>query len=150
MRGPDDEWIDYPLTLNVEGIGSETSFLGVLTTVEREKGQLGYDCHDKRETLPCFKDLRTLPHIDTVLNEVSKRSVLLGEMYRFDRRTSTVATFVRWTVLKATAMIKNRYPREWIVRQLQRFQGLSPGKGNWDPIRTQILREVDGATGDRT
>ena len=57
LRGPDDEWIDYPLTLNVEGIGSETSFLGVLTTVEREKGQLGYDCHDKLETLPCFKDL---------------------------------------------------------------------------------------------
>ena len=55
-------------------------------------------------------------------------------------------------MLKATAMIKNRYPREWIVRQLQRFQGLSPGKGNWGPgpIRTQILREVDGATGDRT
>ena len=59
-------------------------------------------------------------------------------------------TFIRWTVLKATAMIKNRYPREWIVRQLQRFQGLSPGKGNWDLIRTQILREVDEATGDRT
>ena len=26
-------------------------------------------------------------------------------------------------------MIKDRYPREWIIRQLQRFQGLSPGKG---------------------
>ena len=112
---------------------------------------LGYDCYDKREAMPCFKDRRTFPHIDTVLNEVSKRSVLLGEMYRFDRRTSTVATFIRWTVLKAcTAMIKNRYPRKWFVRQLQRFRDLSPGKGNWDPIRTQILREVDGVTGGRT
>ena len=150
LRGPDGEWIDYPLKLNVEGIGIETSFLDVLSTVDRKIGRLGYDCYDKREAMPCFKDRRTFPHIDTVLNEVSKRSVLLGEMYRFDRRTSTVATFVRWTVLKATAMIKNRYPRKWIIRQLQRFQGLSPGKGNWDLIRTQILREVDGATGDRT
>ena len=93
-----------------------------------------------------------IPYIDTVLSEVSEKSVLLGEIYRFDRRTSTIATFIRWTVLEATctAMIKDGYPREWIVRQLQRFQGLSPGKGNWDPIRTQILREVDGATGDRT
>ena len=37
--------------------------------------------------MPCFKDRRTFPHIDTVLNEVSKRSVLLGEMYRFDQGT---------------------------------------------------------------
>ena len=85
-----------------------------------------------------------------MLSEVSEQSVLLGEIYRFDRRTSTIATFIRRTVLEATAMIKDGYPREWIVRQLQRFQGLSPGKGNWDPIRTQMLREVDGATEDRT
>ena len=100
--------------------------------------------------MPCFKDRRTFPHIDTVLSEASKKSVLLGEMFRFDRRTSTAATFARWTVLKATAMIKNGYPREWIVGQLRRFQGLSPGKGNWSSLQTQILKEVDEATGDRT
>lgn len=52
LRGPDDEWIDYPFKLGVEGVGSETSFLDALTTVDREKSQLGYDCHDKREAMP--------------------------------------------------------------------------------------------------
>ena len=52
------------------------------------------DCYEKREAMPCFKDRRTFPHIDTVLSEASKKSVLLGEMFRFDRRTSTAAAFV--------------------------------------------------------
>ena len=52
LRGPDDEWIDYPLKLNVEGVGSEISFLDVLTTVDHEKGQLGHNCHDEREVMP--------------------------------------------------------------------------------------------------
>ena len=150
LRGPDGKWIDYPLKLNVEGVGEETSFLDTLTTIDRDDGQIGVDCYDKREAMPCFKDRRTFPHIDTVLSEASKKSVLLGEMFRFDRRTSTAATFARWTVLKATAMIKNGYPREWIVGQLRRFQGLSPGKGNWSSLQTQILKEVDEATEDRT
>ena len=150
LRGPDGQWIEYPLKLNVEGVGEETSFLDVLTTIDRGNGQIGFDCYDKREAMPCFKDRRTFPHIDTVLSEASKKSVLLGEMFRFDRRTSTAAAFVRWTVLKATAMIKNGYPREWIVGQLRRFRGLSPGKGNWKLLRKQILKEVDEATGDRT
>ena len=150
LRGPDGKWIYYPLKLNVEGVGLETSFLDVLTTVNRWIGWLSYDCYDKREAMPCFKDRRTFPHIDTVLNETCKRSVLVGEMFRFDRRTSTAESFVRWTVLKATAMIKNGYPREWIVRQLRRFRGLSQGKGNWDLLQKQILEKVDEATGDRT
>ena len=85
-----------------------------------------------------------------MLNETCKRSVILGEMFRFDRRTSAAEWFVKWTVLKATAMIKNGYPRGWIVRQLRHFRGLSKGKGNWDLLQKQILREVDEATGDRT
>ena len=52
LRGPDDEWIDYPLKLNVEGVGSETSFLDVLTTVAYEKARLGNDCHDECEAMP--------------------------------------------------------------------------------------------------
>ena len=120
--------------------------MDTLTTVDREFGRLSYDCYDKREDMPCFKDRRTFPHIDSELNETCKRSILLGEMFRFDRRTYTAMQFVRWTVLKATAMITNGYPRQWIVRQLRQFRGLSPGKGNWDLLQKQILGEVDEAT----
>ena len=41
----------------------------------------------------------------------------------------------------------------WVLtraKQLKRFRCLSPGKGNWKLLRTQILKEVDEATGDRT
>ena len=41
-------------------------------------------------------------------------------------------------------------PREWVLRQLRRFRGLSQGKGNWDLLQKQILEKVDEATGDRT
>ena len=46
-----------------------------------------------------------------------------------------------------TAMIKNGYPRKWIVRQLRRLRGLVAGRELGSPPRGQILEKDDGAVG---
>ena len=46
-----------------------------------------------------------------------------------------------------TAMIKNGYPRKWIVRQLRRLRGLVAGREPGSPPRGQILEKDDGAVG---
>ena len=108
----------------------------------RQKSWLSYGVYDKRDVMTCFAETRTFPHVDTVLAESVKRAVLIGEIHRYDRRTSTKKAFVDRVVMMAGRMIRHGYPTAWISSALQSYRKLLPGKGDWGQIRVEIWRRI--------
>ena len=91
----------------------------------------------------CFAETRTFPHVQSMLSESVKRAVLLGEIHRYDRRTSTRKEFVDRVVKISVKMIKHGYPREWVWRALAAYRRLLPSKGSWAEIRVEIKRRIE-------
>jgi hypothetical protein len=104
---------------------------------------LAWGVFDKRDDMVCFKEERTFPHIQSMLSESVKRAVLLGEIHRYDRRTSSKEELLDRTVKTAVKMIRHGYPREWVWRSLKAYRRLLPAKGNWSEIRVEIKRRVE-------
>jgi len=93
--------------------------------------------------MTCFAEARTFPHIESKLSEQVKRAVLVGELYRYDRRTSSREELVARAVKIAVRMIRHGYPREWIWRGLDSYRRLLPAKGKWSEIKVEIKRRVE-------
>ena len=148
LEGPDGKIIEKPLDLITEGIGQETTLLDTRVKIVPGRGRpgdhrLGWGVFDKRDEMTCFAEARTFPHIESKLSEQVKRAVLVGELYRYDRRTSSREELVARAVKIAVRMIRHGYPREWIWRGLDSYRRLLPAKGKWSEIKVEIKRRVE-------
>ena len=148
LEGPDGRIIEKPLELLTEGIGQETTLLDTHVEIVPGRGRpgdhrLGWGVFDKRDEMTCFAEARTFPHVESKLSEQVKRAVLVGELYRYDRRTSSREELVARTVKIAARMIRHGYPREWIWRGLDSYRRLLPAKGKWSEIKVEIKRRVE-------
>mmetsp|Transcript_99876 Transcript_99876/g.285539 ORF Transcript_99876/g.285539 Transcript_99876/m.285539 type:complete len:255 (-) Transcript_99876:336-1100(-) len=148
LEGPDGKIIEKPLELLTEGIGQETTLLDTHVEIIPGRGRpgdhrLGWGVFDKRDEMICFAEARTFPHVESKLSEQVKRAVLVGELYRYDRRTSSRDELVARTVKMAVRMIRHGYPREWIWRGLDSYRRLLPAKGKWSEIKVEIKRRVE-------
>ena len=148
LMGPNGLELREPLKLHTEGIGLSTTCLDMRTTIVpgaggRRGSRLQWGVYDKRDDMICFAEERTFPHMESMLSESVKRAVLVGEIHRYDRRTSTREELVSRTVKMAVRMIRHGYPRQWIWRGLASYRNLLPAKGSWGPISVEIKRKVE-------
>ena len=63
--------------------------------------RLAWGVSDKRDTMVFFAEARTFPHIESKLPEQVKGAMLVGELHRYDRRTSSREELVARTVKMA-------------------------------------------------
>ena len=136
------------MDLITEGIGQETTLLDTHVLIDPGRGRRGdhrlaWGVFDKRDDMVCFAEARTFPHAQSMLSESVKRAVLLGEIHRYDRRTSSREELIERTVKMAVRMIRHGYPRQWVWRSLKSYRRLLPSKGNWSEIQVEIKRRVE-------
>ena len=145
LMGPHGRMLREPLKVKTEGIGQSTTLVD--TRVEIVNGPhsswLTWGVYDKRDDMVCFAETRSFPHMESMLSESVKRAVLVEEIHRYDRRTSSRAELVSRTVKMSVRMIRHGYPRQWVWRALASYRRLLRAKGDWGAISLEIKRKVE-------
>ena len=135
--------IDNPLALTTASEGKTTHYLDYLLSLT-SGGFVATQIYDKRDDIPVFQDTRSFPHRQSTLSYKCKAGVLFSQLYRFERRSTSMRAFLDRSEKYFRKMVKNSYSPLGLFKQVRAFTAFSPSKGSWAvAFRKLVLRLKD-------
>ena len=129
LRGPAGI-IDNPLELTTASEGSTAHYLDYLLSIT-PGGFIATRVYDKRDDLAVFRNTRSFPHRLSTLSYKCKAGVLFSQLYRFERRSSSMGAFLDRSERLFRKMVGNNYTPAKLQSQVKAFSAFSPSKGSW-------------------
>ena len=109
----------------VAGPVRSVDFLDWILTVDVERNRImteTYDTvYDKRHDTPLFAHTRTFPHISSLLPMRFKLSVIMSQLIRFARRSSTLTTLAHAAARLVASFLDYGYPRGPVTNKISNF-----------------------------
>jgi len=98
--------------------------------------------YDKRNEMKIFEGMRKFPHADTVLDAGVKSRVLVNEIGRFDRRTSSSRDLRAATLRHCQSFLDHGYAARLVSRKVVGYPASRDMKGNWKESQDFIQRRL--------
>lgn len=132
--------VDRPLGLDTDHVGPSIRFLDVEATLKLNRFE--WKLYDKRNEMKIFEGMRKFPHADTVLDAGVKSRVLVNEIGRFDRRTSSSRDLRAATLRHCQSFLDHGYAARLVSRQVAGYPASRDMKGNWKESQDFIQRRL--------
>jgi len=132
--------VDRPLGLDTDCVGPSIRFLDVEATLRL--GRFVWRLYDKRNEMKIFEGMRKFPHPDAVLDSGVKSRVLVNEIGRFDRRTSSSRDLRAATLRHCQSFLDHGYSAGLVSRQVAGYPASRDMKGNWKESEDFIQRRL--------
>ena len=134
--GPDDVEIEMPCHLEcVHQPSREVAFLDSRIKVDLQRRRIITKVYDKRSEMNCYQNVRTFPHVESILPREVPFNVITSQFIRFGRRTSCFGDFMESASDLVARMCNHGYDPRAVERKVQSFERYwyryCPHLGRW-------------------
>ena len=133
--------IDNPLELTTASEGRTVHYLDYNVKLS-DRGFISTKVYDKRDDNLVFAQNRSFPHRLSTLSYKCKAGVLFSQLYRYERRSTSMRAFLDRSELLFRKMVENNYTPANLHRQIRAFSAFSPSKGSWQVAFRKLTRRL--------
>ena len=98
----------------------EVTFLDSRIKVDLERRRIITKVYDKRSEMNCYQNVRTFPHVESILPREVPFNVITSQFIRFGRRTSCFGDFMEAASDLVARMCNHGYDPRAVERKVQR------------------------------
>ena len=113
----------------------EVAFLDSRIKVDLQRRRIITKVYDKRSEMNCYQNVRTFPHVESILPREVPFNVITSQFIRFGRRTSCFGDFMESASDLVARMCNHGYDPRAVERKVQSFERYwyryCPHLGRW-------------------